>query len=179
MHGTYDEGISFVEAGGLRGRADAKAAPHKAARDASLGREPRSPVSPGASDESSAGADSHSTPPSTPGLGHAPLRLLFLGSSLGNFDRAGMSGFLRALPLRAGSGDTLLLGLDHDNAPADIELAYNDPKGHTRDFIMNGLRAAGRALGDEGLFSEDKWEYVNRYNVAERACFPLLARTPS
>lgn len=39
-----------------------------------------------------------------------PLHFMFLGSSLGNFDRADAVEFLKGLPLRPGSGDTLLLG---------------------------------------------------------------------
>lgn len=75
---------------------------------------------------------------------------------------------MRSLPLRAGSEDTLLLGLDHHNEQQKILTAYNDPKGYTRKFIMNGLKAAGKALGDESLFDEDNWEYVNTYDVNER-----------
>lgn len=93
---------------------------------------------------------------------------MFLGSSLGNFSRADGAAFLRSLPLRRGCGDTLLLGLDHDNQAAKIETAYNDPKGYTRRFIMNGLKAAGSTLGDEKMFDEDKWEYVGKYNKEER-----------
>ncbi|KIJ24205.1 hypothetical protein M422DRAFT_111588, partial [Sphaerobolus stellatus SS14] len=100
--------------------------------------------------------------------GSPPLHMLFLGSSLGNFNRTEMSAFLRQLPLRPGSGDTLLLGLDGDNDKGLVERAYNDKRGITRAFIMNGLRGAGRALGDETLFEEANWEYVNFYNVAER-----------
>lgn len=33
---------------------------------------------------------------------------------------------------------------------------------------MNGLRSAGRALGDEKLFDERNWEYINHYNSVER-----------
>lgn len=69
-----------------------------------------------------------------------PLHLLFLGSSLGNFSRKEMVGFLSRLPLRPGTGDTLLIGLDGDNGKERIEKAYNDAKGITKDFIMNGLR---------------------------------------
>lgn len=87
---------------------------------------------------------------------------------MGNFDRKDSVKFLESMPLSPGSGDTLLIGLDHDNDKALIEEAYNDRKGYTKTFIMNGLRAAGRALGNEGMFEEDKWEYVNRYNEAER-----------
>ncbi|OSX56507.1 hypothetical protein POSPLADRAFT_1186655 [Postia placenta MAD-698-R-SB12] len=126
--GTYDDGLQYIQEGGLEGR---------------------------------------DTPPSTPG-GHSPLHILFLGSSLGNFTRGEDAAFLRSLPLRPGSGDTLLLGLDHGNDPHEIEVAYNDPKGITKAFIMNGLKCAGKALGDEELFSDDKWEYVGRYNEQER-----------
>jgi uncharacterized SAM-dependent methyltransferase len=93
---------------------------------------------------------------------------MFLGSSLGNFSRAEGTAFLRSLPLRRGCGDTLLLGLDHDNQATKIEMAYSDLKGCTRRFIMNGLKAAGSALGDETMFNEDKWEYVGKYNKEER-----------
>ena len=69
-----------------------------------------------------------------------PLHMLFLGSSLGNFSRTEMAAFLSQLPLRPGSGDTLLLGLDGDNGKELVERAYNDSKGITKAFIMNGLR---------------------------------------
>lgn len=95
---------------------------------------------------------------------------MFLGSSLGNFSRGDGAAFLHSLPLRHGRGDTLLIGLDHDNEAAKVELAYNDPKGHNRDFIMNGLKAAGNVLGDENMFDQDKWEHVGKYNKAEREC---------
>lgn len=89
---------------------------------------------------------------------------MFLGSSIGNFNRRDAAAFIRSLPLRPGSGDTFLLGLDHDNEQKLIEEAYHDPKGYTERFIKNGLRAAGRAVGNESLFDEDKWEYINHYD---------------
>ena len=108
------------------------------------------------------------TAPSTPDSAQPPLHIMFLGSSLGNFSRVEGAAFLRSLPLRRGCGDTLLLGLDHDNQAAKIETAYNDPKGYTKKFIMNGLKAAGSTLGDEHMFDEDKWEYVGMYIKEER-----------
>lgn len=90
---------------------------------------------------------------------------MFLGSSIGNFSRPDATAFIRSLPLRPGSGDTFLLGLDHDNEKELIEEAYNDPKGYTERFIKNGLRGAGRAVGNESLFDGDKWEYINHYDT--------------
>ncbi|KAH0839389.1 histidine-specific methyltransferase [Lanmaoa asiatica] len=76
--------------------------------------------------------------------------------------------FLRSLPLRAGYGDTLLLGLDHDNDREEIERAYNDSGGVINRWIMNGLKAAGAALGDSELFDLSNWEYTNSYDEGSR-----------
>ncbi|KAJ6582790.1 DUF323 domain-containing protein [Mycena sp. CBHHK59/15] len=160
---TYEQGLKFAESGGLQcaaagrlSRASITAFKYDADDD--------SPMSGSSASDSS---DAATSPPSTPG-DTPPMHLLFLGSSLGNFSRAGGADFLRTLPLRPGSGDTLLIGMDHDNGKELIEEAYNDRKGYTRRFIMNGLKAAGKALGDEALFDEENWTYVNNYDVADR-----------
>jgi L-histidine Nalpha-methyltransferase / hercynylcysteine S-oxide synthase len=154
---TYDDGLAFIQEGRLHTeKIPAAAHDHYKLERIGAAREP--------SPSSSHSGDTDITPPSTPGNEAKPFHLLFLGSSLGNFGRGEDIGFLRSLPLEPGSGNTLLLGLDHDNDSKTIEVAYNDPKGVTRDFIMNGLKAAGRTLGDESLFDEDQWEYVGRYN---------------
>lgn len=167
MWGTYDGGLKYVESGGLQTRhiPDKISTTPDGAYPFEL-----CDVSPVSSTTSSASdaSDLESTPPSTLDGSQPPLHILFLGSSLGNFSRDGGTEFLRSLPLRPGSGDTLLLGMDHDNDKLLIEEAYNDRKGYTKRFIMNGLRAAGRALSDEKLFDEEKWEYVNNYNVVRQ-----------
>ena len=118
------------------------------------------------STEVSKSLDSDSPPTSPEGIVQLPLHIIFLGSSLGNFPtREDTVDFLRSLPLRPGSGDNLLLGLDHDNDKEKIEEAYNDSKGYTARFILNALRAAGRALGAQNMFDEDKWDYVNHYDI--------------
>ncbi|KAL1663454.1 hypothetical protein GGF50DRAFT_116039 [Schizophyllum commune] len=180
MCGTYDGGIKFVKTGGLlmRGVADRlSSASPSSSRSPESSRSPPRDRERSLSDSSSASTEESSLP-ATPRSDIAeaadipadspPLHILFLGSSLGNFDRDAGSAFLKALPLRPGSGDTLLLGMDHDNDKSRIEVAYNDPEGHTKRFIMNGLHHAGRLLGDETMFDDSKWDYVNRYNVEER-----------
>lgn len=172
---TYDEGLKFIEEGGLEARTPLKAIDtafaskypvERAVRDAS----PCSDTSSRSRTERTEVTEA--TPPSTPGA-QQPLHILFLGSSLGNFTRGEDAAFLRSLPLRPGSGDTLLLGMDHGADAQQIEVAYNDPKGITRNFIMNGLTSAGRALGDEKLFDQSKWEYVGRYNAELRKASSL------
>ncbi|KAG8923205.1 hypothetical protein FRC01_013058 [Tulasnella sp. 417] len=107
---------------------------------------------------------------------HPPLHLLFLGSSIGNFPRPDAVDFLKSLPLRPGSGDTLLLGLDHRNDGKTIELAYNDPAGWTAKFELNGLRVAERVLQGRGeevdrdygeVFSKDGWTFEGKWNELE------------
>ncbi|TRM57888.1 histidine-specific methyltransferase [Schizophyllum amplum] len=180
MWGTYDGGVKFVQSGGLlvRGVADRlSTGSPPVSCSTSTSRSPSqdcprslSSCSSGTTDESSMPATPQSTNLELSGIpaDSPPLHLLFLGSSLGNFDRASGAAFLKALPLRQGAGDTLLLGMDHDNDKTRVEEAYNDSEGHTKRFIMNGLHHAGRLLGDEAMFDDSKWDYVNRYNVDER-----------
>ncbi len=168
--GTYDDGLKFIEEGGLEDRNSLSRIDTSFASKYAVDSGPRD-ASPSSDTSSRSRTDrTDATPPSTPGAQH-PLHLLFLGSSLGNFTRGEDVTFLKSLPLRAGSGDTLLLGLDHGDDAQQIERAYNDPKGVTRAFIMNGLLCAGRALGDEHLFDQDKWEYVGRYNEQLRTSY--------
>ncbi|KAF9013309.1 hypothetical protein BDQ17DRAFT_1231986 [Cyathus striatus] len=170
MCGTYDDGLRFIERGGLQRFKNGNSSPtiwdgHEIPAQGVV-RE-ASPFS----TDSSSGSEVESedvTSSSTSDDSQPPLHILFLGSSLGNFSRDEAPAFLRSLPLRPGAGDTLLLGLDHDNDKNQIEVAYNDKKGYTKKFIMNGLRAAGRTLGNESMFIEDNWDYVNVYNTVER-----------
>jgi hypothetical protein len=93
-----------------------------------------------------------------------PLHLVFLGSSLGNFEREAAAPFLASLPLR--QGDTLLLGLDGRPPPGPhgskkVEVAYNDPAGHTRAFEEHGWDVVRQELGLQG---DAGVEFVGRYN---------------
>ena len=138
-------------------------------------------VSPGSAISSSGGIEETNATPTatmtTEARLHPPLHVLFIGSSLGNFMRGEDAAFLKSLPLRpSGSGDTLLLGMDHGTDARRIEAAYDDPRGISRKFVMNGLTSAGRALGDERLFDESRWEYVGTYNGELRGCAGAIAR---
>lgn len=142
MWGTYDGGLKFIQEGGLHGRnAASQVTVETPTLDCLRDMSPvsyRDSSSESACTRSSENGSDVMTAPSTPDTPQTPLHVMFLGSSLGNFPRGEDSNFLRGLPLRPGSGDTLLLGLDHDNDPAEIELAYNDSLGITRKFTMEG-----------------------------------------
>jgi len=125
----------------------------------------------------------HAAPPSKHNTAtespERPLHIVFLGSSLGNFERETAAPFLASLPLRP--GDTLLIGLDGRPAAGPegrkkVEVAYNDPAGHTRAFEEHGWEIVRRELGLKG---DPGMEFVGRYNeVLGMSCFTLLPRAP-
>ena len=92
--------------------------------------------------------------------------ILWLGSSIGNLTREEAVGFLKMVDL--GEHDTMIIGIDNCDDKDKIELAYNDPSGVTRAFILAGIDEAGLQLHGklgpgEGLCAE-AFEYVSRYN---------------
>ena len=80
-------------------------------------------------------------------LAATPALILFLGSNIGNFEKAEALTFLRAIRHMLRSGDALLLGADLKKDRATLEAAYNDALGVTRAFIVNELARINRELG--------------------------------
>lgn len=99
----------------------------------------------------------------------APRCIMWLGSSIGNLDRDASSTFLRELQERClRPGDLFLLGADRRNEPSRVATAYNDPKGITREFIMNGLdhlnTIFGAPDGHRTYINRDDFEYISHYD---------------
>src|SRR5690606_11038043 len=89
--------------------------------------------------------------------------VLFLGSNIGNFNKAQARGFLRRLWSALAADDYLLVGFD---LKKDIDLllsAYNDPQGVTARFNLNLLARINRELG--GNFDVESWRHFGTYNV--------------
>eukprot|EP00775_Hariotina_reticulata_P003031 gene3031-3311_t len=85
------------------------------------------------------------------GLGQHKV-ILWLGSSMGNFTREGCAEFLnRIKELALQPGDKLLVGIDRRNPAPQVQLAYCDPQGVNRAFILNGLQHAKRILDEQLL----------------------------
>jgi iron(II)-dependent oxidoreductase len=83
-----------------------------------------------------------------PGLrAHSPLTLCFLGSSLGNLDRAEQDEFFAAVADALATGDHLLLGLDLVKDARVLDAAYNDAAGTTARFTRNLFARMNRELG--------------------------------
>ena len=94
------------------------------------------------------------------------LLVLFLGSTIGNFNRAAGEEFLRSVRQVLRPGDRLLLSSDLIKPEADLLLAYDDAAGVTAAFNKNVLVRINRELG--GDFDLKRFRHVARWNPAER-----------
>jgi len=95
-----------------------------------------------------------------------PLLVLFLGSTIGNFDRAAAQDFLADVRACLMPGDALLLGADLIKPLARMLLAYDDPAGVTAAFNRNLLARINRELGGNfalrGFAHEARWDPHHR-----------------
>ncbi|UVT20016.1 MAG: L-histidine N(alpha)-methyltransferase [Nitrospira sp.] len=94
------------------------------------------------------------------------LLVLFLGSSIGNFDPPAAENFLRDIRHQLQPKDALLLGTDVEKSIHDMLLAYDDPTGVTAAFNLNLLARINRELG--GDFILRHFEHVVRYDEVDR-----------
>ena len=90
------------------------------------------------------------------------LLVLFLGSTIGNFERPAAAEFLREIRKCLRPGDAMLLGTDLEKDIGKMLLAYDDPAGVTRAFNLNLLARINRELG--GDFLLENFEHEARYN---------------
>ena len=94
------------------------------------------------------------------------LLVLFLGSTIGNFDRAASETFLREVREILQPGDALLLGTDLEKRVEDQLRAYDDPVGVTAAFNLNLLARINRELGAN--FDLSRFRHEARWNAEER-----------
>ena len=99
-----------------------------------------------------------------------PSLVLFLGSNIGNLDRADSVNFLRAL-----RGRKVLVGFDMQKDPAVLRAAYDDAQGVTAAFNRNLLRRINRELG--GTFDLARWTHLSLYNATEARVEMYLVST--
>jgi len=92
------------------------------------------------------------------------LLVLFLGSTIGNFDGVAGSDFLRDLRQILQPGDSLLLGTDMLKPVQTLIAAYDDSIGVTASFNLNLLARINRELGAD--FSLQQFAHVAIFNEA-------------
>lgn len=89
--------------------------------------------------------------------------VLFLGSSIGNFDLESTSCFLDTLRTLLRPGDLVLIGFDLRKDITILMRAYNDSDGLTREFNLNLLKRINHDL--HGHFNVDAFYHYGAYNV--------------
>jgi dimethylhistidine N-methyltransferase len=94
------------------------------------------------------------------------LCVLFLGSTIGNFDRPAADDFLRQVRAVLQSGDSLLLGTDLEKDVNTQLAAYDDPLGVTAAFNLNLLARINRELGAD--FNLRDYCHLSLWNAEER-----------
>jgi L-histidine N-alpha-methyltransferase len=77
----------------------------------------------------------------------SPQILIFLGSSIGNFNEAETTSFWRSVADHLPAGDFFLLGVDLVKDVDVVEAAYNDAAGVTARFTNNYFARINRELG--------------------------------
>ncbi|HUO34914.1 MAG TPA: L-histidine N(alpha)-methyltransferase [Candidatus Acidoferrum sp.] len=94
------------------------------------------------------------------------LLVLFLGSTIGNFDRPAGEQFLRDVRAVLQPGDALLLATDLEKPVKDLIAAYDDAAGVTAAFNKNLLARVNRELDAD--FRLNQFDHVARWDAAER-----------
>jgi dimethylhistidine N-methyltransferase len=88
--------------------------------------------------------------------------LIFLGSTLGNFDPSQCDRFLTQIQQALTPGEFFLLGVDLQKDPAIITAAYNDSQGVTAAFNRNILTHLNRRFGGDFVLEQfDHWAPYN------------------
>ncbi|HTT23080.1 MAG TPA: L-histidine N(alpha)-methyltransferase [Candidatus Sulfotelmatobacter sp.] len=95
------------------------------------------------------------------------LCVLFLGSTIGNFDRAAGVKFLSEVRCVLQPGDSLLLGTDLEKSHAELIRAYDDELGVTAAFNLNLLVRINRELDADFRLSD--FQHVARINQDARS----------
>jgi dimethylhistidine N-methyltransferase len=95
------------------------------------------------------------------------LFVLFLGSTIGNFDRDAGVKFLAAVRRILEPGDSLLLGTDLEKSGAQLLRAYDDEIGVTAAFNLNLLARINRELDAD--FDLSQFTHVARINPEARS----------
>src|SRR6202030_1452577 len=82
------------------------------------------------------------------------LLVLFLGSTIGNFDRPAAANFLREMRRILKPGDSLLLGTALEKPIPQLLAAYDDPLGVTAAFNLNLVARINRELDADFILEQ-------------------------
>ncbi len=92
--------------------------------------------------------------------------VIFLGSTIGNFDADDRAAFLQAIATDQGGQDCFLLGTDLVKDSDRLVAAYDDAAGVSAAFNLNALAVMNRRLDAD--FDSDAFHHRARWNTLER-----------
>ena len=98
--------------------------------------------------------------------------LLFLGSTIGNFEKQDAKDFLVQVRSVMRRKDMLFIGFDLKKDPRVIIRAYNDPHGHTAAFNLNLLKRINREL--DANFNLNAFDHHEIYDPESGAAKSFL-----
>jgi len=104
------------------------------------------------------------------GLGNLPATngshlYVFLGSTIGNFERAEAKAFIQEVYKVMRVGDHFLIGVDRVKNNQVLHNAYNDAQGITAEFNLNVLHVLNRELNAN--FNIDEFTHSATFNTDE------------
>jgi L-histidine Nalpha-methyltransferase len=105
------------------------------------------------------------------------LVVLFLGSTIGNFESCAAANFLAEMRRLLEPGDALLLSTDLEKPVSQLLPAYDDPLGVTAAFDLNVLARINRELDAD--FDLCSFRHAARYDAAHRRVEMHLVSTHS
>lgn len=91
--------------------------------------------------------------------------IIFLGSSIGNFNSVKCDRFISQVTSALNPGDYFLLGIDLQKPVGVLEAAYNDSQGVTAAFNLNMLQHLNHRFA--GNFNLDSFKHQAIYNQTE------------
>lgn len=94
-----------------------------------------------------------------------PKIIIFLGSSIGNFNLHDAFDFVKHIARVMNDGDSFLIGFDMVKDINVLNSAYNDAEGYTAEFNLNLLKRINRELGGE--FDLNRFKHKAFYNAAK------------
>ncbi len=103
--------------------------------------------------------------------------VLYIGSSMGNFEPLQATALLAQIRRALAPGDALLLGTDMAKDPAVLVPAYDDAQGVTARFNLNMLARINRELG--GHFDLGSFHHVTEWNPRCSRMEMYLESTPA
>ena len=104
-----------------------------------------------------------------------PKIILFLGSTIGNYDNESAELFMKKIYDMMDERDILMVSFDLKKNPHKVLAAYNDANGITKRFNMNLLKRINRELN--GNFDLEKFDHYPYYDPISGTTYSYIFST--